>query len=276
VRVHRRAHRKTVKVTRCHVRTKRERLTVRVTVRPHGKKVRVTRRKIVRVPLLPRVVNRATRRVPYGHPTTVSGWLGTTEGTALPDQAVSVMTAPDNGQGQFTLAAVVSTAADGGWTATLRAGPSRLVEAVYSGGPTTEAAGSALVHVVVPAKIRLLSVSPKRIAWGGTVLITGLLAGGYLPPGGARLRIGSGSNYSTYGIKEHVTGTGSFSTRYTFGAGDPNFHRTIWFQVGSLPMGGDYPYAPAESQRRYVQVGGHPRQPNRSPRKHRRPRKHPR
>ena len=279
VRVHRRAHRKTVKVTRCHVRTKRERLTVRVTVRRHGKKVRVTRRKIVRVPLLPRVVNRANRRVPYGHSTTVSGWLGTIDGTALPDQAVSVMTAPDNGQGQFTLAAVVSTAADGGWTATLPAGPSRLVEAVYGGGPTTEAAGSALVHVVVPAKVRLLSVSPKRIAWGGTVLITGRLAGGYLPPGGAllRLRIGSGSNYSTYGIKEHVTGTGSFSTRYTFGAGDPNFHRSIWFQVGSLPMGGDYPYAPAESQRRYVLVGGHPRQQQRQPigrHKHRRGKKH--
>jgi hypothetical protein len=40
VRVHRRAHRKTVNVTRCHVRTKRERLTVRVTIREHGKKVR--------------------------------------------------------------------------------------------------------------------------------------------------------------------------------------------------------------------------------------------
>jgi hypothetical protein len=263
VRVHRRAHRETVKVTRCHVRTKRERLTVPVTVRRRGKKVRVTRHKIVRVPLLPRVVNRATQRVPYGHQTTVSGWLGTTDGTALPGQAVWVITSPDNGQGQFTLAAVVSTAADGSWTATLPAGPSRLVQAVYGGGPTTEAADSAFVHVVVPAKVRLLSASPRRIAWGGTIRITGRLAGGYLPPGGAllRLRIGSGSNYSTYGIKEHVTGTGSFSTRYTFGAGDPNFHRTIWFQVGSLPMGGDYPYAPAESQRRYVQVGGHPRPP---------------
>ena len=91
------------------------------------------------------------------------------------------------------------------------------------------------------------------------VQLTGRLAGGYLPSDGAllRLRIGSGSTYSTYGIKEHVIGNGRFSTRYTFGAGDPNFHRAFWFQIGSLPIA-DYPYAPAESQRRYVLVGGHP------------------
>jgi hypothetical protein len=91
------------------------------------------------------------------------------------------------------------------------------------------------------------------------VQLTGRLAGGYVPSDGAllRLRIGSGSTYSTYGIKEHVIGNGRFSTRYTFGAGDPNFHRAFWFQIGSLPIA-DYPYAPAESQRRYVLVGGHP------------------
>ena len=73
----------------------------------------------------------------------------------------------------------------------------------------------------VPAKVRLLSVSPSRVPWGGTVRITARLLGGYLPAGGAlvRLRIGQGSSYQTYGVETHVTGQGRFTTEYTFGAG---------------------------------------------------------
>ena len=109
----------------------------------------------------------------------------------------------------------------------------------------------------MPAKVKLISVYPSRVAWGGTVRIVGKLDGGFLPPGGAlvRLRIGLGSRYTTYGVAEHVTGSGRFTTKYTFGAGDPSFFRTFWFQIASLPMG-NYPYAPAASQRVPVTVGG--------------------
>ena len=68
------------------------------------------------------------------------------------------------------------------------------------------------------------------MAWGGTVRITGQLVGGYLPAGGAlvRLRIGQGSSYQTYGVQEHVTGNGRFSTTYTFGAGQASsFQRVL-------------------------------------------------
>ena len=114
--------------------------------------------------------------------------------------------------------------------------------------------------MIVPAKVKLLSVSPSRVAWGGTVRITGQLVGGYLPPGGAlvRLRIGQGSSYQTYGVQEHVTGNGRFTTTYTFGAGYAGIFKSFWFQIATLPMG-DYPYAPAASGRRSVLVGGHPR-----------------
>ena len=86
---------------------------------------------------------------------------------------------------------------------------------------------------------------PSRVPWGGTVRIVGQLVGGYLPPGGAlvRLRIGYGSARTTYGVQEHVTGDGRFSTTYTFGLGDPSVFRTYWFQIASLPMG-NYPFAP--------------------------------
>ena len=73
------------------------------------------------------------------------------------------------------------------------------------------------------------------------------------------LRIGEGSANATYGVKEHVKGDGRFSTTYTFGAGEPSFHKTYWFQVASLPMGGDNPLAPADSRKITVAVGGHSR-----------------
>ena len=90
--------------------------------------------------------------------------------------------------------------------------------------------------------------------------IVGQLVGGYLPPGGAlvRLRIGYRSSYTTYGVQEHVTGNGRFSTTYTFGLGDPSVVRSYWFQIASLPMG-DYPWAPSDSGKRSVLVGGHSR-----------------
>ncbi len=250
---------KVVKVMRCHARTARRPVTVWVTVRRHGRKVRVRREKFARVVLVPHVVSQTTRRVLHGRGTTVSGWLGTTSGVALGGQAVRVLTAPDNNLGQFSQAAGATTAADGGWTAQLPPGPSRLVEAVYDGGSTTEPSASTQVRLIVPAKVRLIGVFPPRVAWGGTVRIVGQLEGGYLPAGGAlvRLRIGSGSSFTTFGVQEHVTGSGRFSTSYTFGAGEASVYQSFWLQIASLPMG-NYPWAPANSGKRSVLVGGHP------------------
>jgi hypothetical protein len=257
VRVLRRAHRKDVRVTQCRPRTELRKITTWVTVDRHGKRIRVKRTRFIRVVVPPHVVAHATRHLAHGHGTTVSGWLGTASGTALVGQPVAVMTAPDNGNQRFRVAEVVTTSSDGTWVARLRPGPSRLVEAVYSGTGSTEPVVSAQVRLIVPAKVRLLSVSPRRVAWGHTVRITGQLSGGYLPADGAlvRLRIGSGSSYTTYGVAEHVTGSGRFTTTYTFGAGEPSFYQTFWFQIASLPMG-DYPYAPAASRRIQVIVGG--------------------
>jgi hypothetical protein len=262
IRVRRRARTKLERVTRCHARIVRRRITVWETVTRDGKKVRVKRHKTIEVAELPHVVMHTSKQVGHGKRTMISGWLGMPDGTALGGQVVNVLTAPDDGLGHFTVAAVATTAANGTWSARLPAGPSRLVEASYAGAPTFEPNISAQVHVIVPAKVKLLSVSPRRVAWGGTVRITGQLVGGYLPPGGAlvRLRIGQGRSYQTYGVQEHVTGNGRFTTTYTFGAGYAGLYKSYWFQIATLPMGGDYPYAPAASGRRSVLVGGHPQQ----------------
>jgi hypothetical protein len=260
VKVKRRAHVKIRKVVKCHPRTEIKRVAVRVRVRRHGKTVTVIRHKRERVVLPPHLKYSTKLRVGHGKPARVSGWLGTYAGVALGGQAVTILTAPNNGLGQFAPAATATTAADGTWTAALAAGPSRLIGAAYGGGPSTEASTSGQIVLSVPARVKLLRASPAKIPWGGTVHLVGQLVGGYLPPGGAlvRLRIGEGSAQTTYGVREHVSGTGRFTAAYTFGQGVASIHRTYWFQLASLPTG-NYPYAPASSRRLSVRVGGHPK-----------------
>ena len=269
VRIRRPAHTKLVTVTKCHPRTIVEHRTVIVIVRRHGKKVRIRRRKTIHVIVPPHAVLKLKKRVAFGHTTTVSGWLGTYDGTALAGQPVEVLTAPNNGQEAFTPAAWATTTDNGGWRAQLPAGPSRLVEATYAGAANLEPSLSGQVTETVPAKVILLAITPRKVRWGGTVRLRGMLVGGYLPAGGAlvRLRIGSGSSFTTYGVKEHVKGNGRFSTTYTFGLGDPSRRQSFWFQIASLPIG-NYPYSPGQSRRLTVRVGGHPRQHRRHLRHH--------
>jgi hypothetical protein len=269
-----RSRTKVERVERCHPRTVRRRTVVFVRIRRHGHIVKVKRVKIVRVVVPPRIIAQTSRVVAFGRGTTVNGWLGTSAGTAIAGHAIQVLTAPDNGADQFTEAAIATTAADGTWTAKLPPGPSRIVEAVYDGDPTTESASSGQVRLIVPAKVRLISLWPPRVAWSGTVTIVGQLFGGYLPAGGAlvRLRIGSGSSYTTYGVQEHVTGSGRFKTTYTFGAGQASSYQRFWFEISSLPMG-SYPFAPSDSGKRFVLVGGHPAIPRHRHKRHRRKRR---
>ncbi|HET6869157.1 MAG TPA: hypothetical protein VFH80_24815 [Solirubrobacteraceae bacterium] len=246
VRVKRGGHFKTVKVTE-YVRTC---TTKRVRTGPHTWALK-------RICAPPHVRLTSTLHVPYGHSVTVHGLYTTGQGVPLSGQPVQIQTAPDNGFGAFSQITTATTAADGSWTATLPPGPSRIIRAVTD-GTATVLPSSGQATVIVPAKIRLIKVWPRHVAWGGTVHLVGQLLGGYLPPDGAlvRLRIGYKSTYSTYGVEEHVTGDGRFSTVATFGPGDPSVVRTYWFQIASLPMG-NYPFAPAASQRVPVIVGGH-------------------
>ena len=254
----RRAHTKVVKVMRCHPRVVRRRVTVWKTVRRHGRKVRVKRKKLVRVVLPPRIVNSSTRRVRYGAGTTVNGWLGTPSGTPLAGQTVRVLTAPDNGQGQFSQAATAVTAANGGWAADLPAGPSRLVEATYDGTPSTEAAASGQARLVVPSKLAV-KIKPARVRWGSKIVISGRILGGYIPSNPQavsqllRLRIGiRGIHISqTAGIPD-VDRAGNFRTSYCFGTGRGVVH--YWFSVSTLREV-DYPFHPATSRRIPVRVG---------------------
>jgi hypothetical protein len=252
VRVRKRAGIKIVKVMRCHPRIARRRVSVWTTVRRHGKKVRVRRTKTVTVPLLPRAIMRTSRRVAYGRGTVVSGWLGLSDGTALTDQVVRVLSAPDNGLGQFSQVAVARTDGYGGWSAQLPPGPSRLVQAVYDGSTTTESSSSAQVRVVVPAVVRI-RISPTIVPWGSEIRVTGQVLGGYVPTNSnlLRLNVGIGRIGHLEGLPA-IQRDGRFVIVWKFDAGHGVMHP--WFSVGTLSESA-FPYAPGTSRRVIVTLG---------------------
>jgi hypothetical protein len=180
VKVKTHAQSKLERVQRCHPRTVRRRTIVFVRVRRHGHLVKLKRVKYVRVVVPPHLVAKTARAVPFGHGTTVNGWLGTSSGTALAGQVVHVLAAPNNGSNAFTEAATVTTTAAGFWTAQLPPGPSRVVEAVFDGSPTTESSSSGQVRVVVPAMVRI-AIRPRIVPWGSEIHVTGRVLGGYVP-----------------------------------------------------------------------------------------------
>ena len=163
--------------------------------------------KWIRVVVMPHVVTHSSKRVAHGKATTVNGWLGHAErdGTRRADRARV------DGAGQWARPVLAGSGRNDRRRWELERNASRRTLAL-SKPSTAELRRSSRAHrvrfsVVVPAKVELISVSPRRIAWGGTVRIVGKLDGGYLPPGGAlvRLRLGQGSGYTTYGVQEHVT-----------------------------------------------------------------------
>ena len=70
-----------------------------------------------------------------------------------------------------------------------------------------------------------------------------------------RLRLGYGNAKTTYGVREHVGGTGVFEVTNRFGPGPPGLVRHYWLQECTLPES-DYPFAPACGPRSSLTVGG--------------------
>ena len=118
---------------------------------------------------------------------TIGGIAATSQGVPLSGQTVEIITAPDNGLNQFRVAASVKTNANGGWSAKLRRGPSRIIRAIYPGSATVlPATGRATLNV--PVRIAV-GISPRRLPWAATLTIHGHLVGGYIPPDGVALRL---------------------------------------------------------------------------------------
>jgi hypothetical protein len=233
------AQTRTVTIVHCHPRIVRRRVII------HG------RVHIVKVVLLPRTVNATSKRVRHGVATSVNGWVGTVNGNALAGVPVRVMTAPDDGSLRFTQAAVVTSAANGGWTARLPAGPSRLVQAVYDGAATVEPAASAPANVIVPASLAM-RIRPRATHWGSTITITGKVRGGYVPAAGELVILHVGWRGGSTEIGHLYTDRrGRFRTRYTFLRGNGTVTYRLW---ASSARETDYPYVPSRSRKISVTV----------------------
>jgi hypothetical protein len=240
VRVRIPAQTRTVKVIQCHPRIVRR----RIRVDGHWY--------VERIVVLPHTVRRSSRRVRFGGSTTVSGWLGTAQGNALGGQTVQILAADDDGLGRFSPVGVATTAADGSWTASLPAGPSRILEAVYPGSATVEPSTSPLAHVIVPASLHL-SVRPHATHWGSTIVIAGQLRGGHVPPAGELvvLRIGWAGGSTEVGHL-YTARDGKFRTTYTFLRGNGTVSYHLWAETASES---DYPFAVGRSKRMNITVG---------------------
>jgi hypothetical protein len=216
------------------------------------KRVRVGSRTYTeRVIVLPHQVRRNSLNVRYGAATSVSGWLGTDQGNAVAGQTVRILTAADDGRGQFEPASAATTAADGSWTAILPAGPSRLVRVAFGGSATVEPALSNIAHVRVRAPVQL-SVSPRVTHWGSTIKLTGHLVGGHVPPAGELLvlRIGWAGGTAEIGHL-YSNRDGGFKISYTFLRGNGTERYRIWAQT---VRESDYPYAVGTSRPVRVRV----------------------
>ena len=237
------------RVRKCHARTVVR--TVQVVLKRHGepvlrngKPVYVKRR--VRRVLLPRAVYEPARRVGHGQATTVNGFVGLADGTALADQPIDVYASPDDNAPRFHLMRTVTTNASGEWTAKVGAGPSRLIEAVYPGTGTTEPATSSTVTLTVPARIAM-AISPRTVPWSGKITISGHLVGGYVPRDGVALRLrvpypGGHSLQEPFRTNSH----GEFSFQWTYGSGRGVV--AYRFIVATTATESDYPWAAAASR----------------------------
>lgn len=189
--------------------------------------------------------------VRFGRSLRLSGWVATADGTPLAHVPVSIMTAPDKDAYSWHQAATVSTAGDGTWMATLPPGPSRLVQAVYAGGPATESASSSIVTAIVPAKIRL-AVLRSRIPWGGVLVIRGRVLGGHIPPEQIlQIRSGVGRRLQVIG-NPYIEPSGRFVVRLAAtGSGGP-----IQTDIAVATLREtNYPYARGFSRRVRVTIG---------------------
>jgi hypothetical protein len=204
----------------------------------------------------PKIRLRSTDRAAYGHHVTVHGLLVTSQDVPIADTSVRILTAPNNGLGQYAQAATVTTNAGGAWSATLPAGPSRLIEAAY-GGSATLLPATGQATLAVPARISM-SISPRTVSWSGWITIRGQLDGGYVPPDGVALRVmiqypghGGASALGLPGLR--TTPTGTFSIRWSYHAGRGVATYPIWVATDSTES--DYAFAASAGRRISVTFG---------------------
>jgi hypothetical protein len=186
--------------------------------------------------------------VPHGRRTTIRGWFATADGAALSHVRVKVVAAPDNGTPRWRTVRTVSTAADGSWRATLPAGPSRLIRAVYRGGALTERAASPVATALVPARSSLHF--SRVVTFGQSARFSGKLLGGYVPQTGAIVVVQAFDRGHWRSIATARSGhRGNWTAHYAISGGAGSYPIRV-----RIPRQADYPWAPAVMPRQTLVV----------------------
>jgi hypothetical protein len=199
-----------------------------------------------------RSVARRVAHVAHGRRTSLQGWFATADGTALSHVAISVMAAPADDPNDWRRLADVETSGDGSWSAVAPPGPSRLIAAVYSGGPTTEPAWSPSGRLLVPAKstLSLPSAVVHYGASGVNAKFEGRLIGGYVPSRGATVTVQALDRGIWRTIATVTTDKyGRWHAHYRITGGPGTYPVRVY-----VPRQGGYPWEAAYSGRATLQV----------------------
>jgi hypothetical protein len=182
---------------------------------------------------------RRVERVGHGRRTVIRGWFATADGAALSHVRVKIVASADDGKPHWQTVRTVSTAADGSWRATLPAGPSRLIEAIYRGGALTERATSPVATALVPARSTMHFA--RVVTFGQSAHFAGHLIGGYVPRTGAIVVVqaldrGHWRSIATARSSQN----GDWSANYAISGGAGTYPIRV-----RIPRQADYPWAPA-------------------------------
>lgn len=196
----------------------------------------------------------ASWTVPYGRGVPYSGRLTSPSGSPLANLPVQVTESFDAGAGSAQRSTTVLTAADGSFGIRLQPGPSRRVEAGFSGNRVLARASSAAVRMSVLAGVRLRASAASARIGGAPVVFSGGVGdlGTALSPEGRpvelqfKLPAGEWTEFRTVQTDVH----GRF--RYAYGFSDDD-SRGIRFQFRAhvaAPHG--WPYEAAASKPVFV------------------------
>jgi hypothetical protein len=195
----------------------------------------------------------ASETVELGQGATLHGELACS-GAPIADATLDVALAPSSGAGPTTHTEL-QTAADGSFSYSVPAGPSRDITLTYSAyaGQAAPSAVTTLALLVTPRIT--LRISPQATTNGHTIVFTGRVLGGYIAAHGLPLEIEyrEGSRWLIYTDVLAAPASGRFRWSYTFERTTESITYTFRVAIPAAGVAG-YPYKPAASPARSVHV----------------------
>ncbi|MGD0198867.1 MAG: hypothetical protein ABSC56_13295 [Solirubrobacteraceae bacterium] len=203
--------------------------------------------------LIAQLAGHATETVALGAGATLEGELECA-GSGIGGATLELAIAAPSATAQPSYASV-QTGADGSFSYTLPAGPSRDVTLSYRSDPNaTQPAALASVALLVRPRITL-AITPRTTTNHHTITFSGRVYGGHIAAGGLPLQLEylEGRRWMIYTDVRAGSAGGRYSYRYTFERTTESI--TYTFRV-AIPASGvsDYPYEPVASAPASVHV----------------------